>query len=122
MDEFRLLENPSSSKVIIQSFSQDSLKIIHDINPDIPLIQLIQYNEDTFISQEEITELKRYAVGIGVNYTAITESFVQKVRQENLELHPYTVNSENSILELIDMGATGVFTDYIDMVPSKYNN
>lgn len=120
VDEYQLVDNTSNNKVIIQSFSQKSLEAVHEICPDIPLIQLVQYNENAIISQERITEIKKYAIGIGVNYKSVTESVAQQVRQAGLELHPYTVNSEDEILDVIDIGATGIFTDYIDIVPSEY--
>ncbi|MBM6615929.1 glycerophosphodiester phosphodiesterase [Desemzia sp. RIT804] len=119
LNEFHLLENPSSGKVILQSFSQESLAIFHQKEPDIPLIQLLQFDGTAKITNEKIEHIKEYAVGIGTNYKKITDSFAQQVRQSGLELHPYTVNDEKVILDLFDMGATGVFTDYIEMVHKK---
>lgn len=117
LNEFKLLENPASGKVILQSFSQESLAILHQHNPTIPLIQLLSFDGKAKITTEEIEQIKEYAVGIGVNHKKVTRSFAEQVRQSGLELHPYTANTEEAILDLYDMGATGVFTDYIDLVP-----
>lgn len=51
LEEYKLTGvNAPSSKVLIQSFSPESLKKIHDLNPDIPLIQLLWYDETAAIT------------------------------------------------------------------------
>lgn len=117
LNEFHLLEDPASGKVILQSFSPESLILLHQSSPDIPLIQLLRFDGKADITDDELKQIKTYAAGIGTNYKTITPNFTQKVRQADLELHPYTVNSEKELLNMFDMGATGVFTDYIDLVP-----
>lgn len=119
LNEFNLLENPTNGNVILQSFSQESLAILHQSNPDIPLIQLVQFDGKAELTEDERNQIKEYAAGIGINYKKVTRSFAEQVRQSDLELHPYTANTEEDILKLYDMGATGVFTDYIDLVPRK---
>lgn len=119
LNEFHLLEDPSSGKVILQSFSQESLNILHQNEPDIPLIQLLQFDEKAMVTDEKVEQIKEYAAGIGVNHKKLTDSFAQQVRKAGLQLHPYTVNSEKGIIDLFEMGATGVFTDHIEMVHKK---
>ncbi|KHE72124.1 glycerophosphodiester phosphodiesterase [Halobacillus sp. BBL2006] len=124
--------NEQSSHVIIQSFSQESLLKVHDLNPNLPLVQLLWYEpgengkyvEDKNItpSPSEMTkgdleEIDKYAVGIGMNYRydgelIYDESFIGLARELDLLVHPYTVNSEADMDMLLDWGATGMFTNY----------
>ena len=69
----------SSSRVMIQSFSKDSLKKIHSMNKNIPLVQLLWYysnenneivewsgitHEPKRVTNDDFQEIKKYAVGI----------------------------------------------------------
>lgn len=49
--------NIHSSKVIIQSFSPESLQIIHNANPNIPLVQLLWYDKPAAITDAELNNI-----------------------------------------------------------------
>ena len=106
--------NERSSKVLIQSFSQESLLKMHQLDPNLPLIQLISYKEPATISEEELRELNDYAVGVGMSASKIDENYVQQVRNAGLLIHPYTVNEKEDMARLLDWGVTGMFTNYPD--------
>ncbi len=106
--------NSPSSQVIIQSFSPESLKKVHDLNPRIPLVQLLWYTSPATITDAELEQYKGYAVGVGMNHNQIDEAYVQKVREHNLLIHPYTVNEKEDMQKLLDWGVTGMFTNYPD--------
>ncbi|WLR61827.1 glycerophosphodiester phosphodiesterase [Pseudalkalibacillus hwajinpoensis] len=108
--------NERSSKVLIQSFSQESLLKMHKLNPNLPLIQLISYKEPATISEGELQELTEYAVGVGMSASKIDETYVQKVRSAGLLIHPYTVNEKEQMTRLLDWGVTGMFTNYPDLL------
>ncbi|WP_077328539.1 glycerophosphodiester phosphodiesterase [Virgibacillus siamensis] len=115
LDKYKLIgPNAPSSKVLIQSFSEESLSIVHAMNPDIPLIQLISYSEPAAITNAELDEIASYAVGIGASHTKIDKDYVQKVREHDLLMHPYTVNTKEDMNKVLDWGATGMFTNYPD--------
>ena len=103
-------------KVVIQSFSEDSLRKIHDMNEDLPLVQLISYRNIAEISAEEIETIKEYAVGIGLSYYYLTEDYVQQVQDAGLLIHPYTVDEQKDMEQLIDWGVNGMFTNYPDVL------
>lgn len=102
------------SKVILQSFSPDSLNHIHKMEPNIPLIQLISYKQPAKLTKNELSKLKEYAVGVGPNFNMISEEYIKTARAAGLLVHPYTVNQTNDMEKLIDWGATGAFTNYSD--------
>ncbi|MCF6409752.1 glycerophosphodiester phosphodiesterase [Pseudalkalibacillus salsuginis] len=106
--------NAPSSKVIIQSFSPESLKKVHDLNTRIPLVQLLWYTSPATITDAELDQYKEYAIGVGMNHNQIDEAYVQKVREHNLLIHPYTVNEKEDMQKLLDWGVTGMFTNYPD--------
>src|SRR5690625_3170302 len=101
-------------KVIIQSFSEASLREVKKAERSITLIQFNSYNEREEISQAELARIKEYAVGIGTNYKHLYQHNVQKVRATELLVHPYTVNEKKDMRRLIKWGVTGMFTDYPD--------
>lgn len=100
--------------VIIQSFSEESLQEVHELDASIPLIQLISYEKTARITPSKMEHIKEYAIGIGANYKHLTEEYVSKVRNAELLLHAYTVNETEDMKKLIEWGVTGIFTDYPD--------
>ena len=126
----------NTGRVLIQSFDQKSLLKIHELNADIPLIQLVWYSPDEKnearltewtgitpgpeeIANEDFLAVAEYAVGLGTNYLydgeeVINESFVRQAQENGLAVHIYTVNDTDEMQQLIDWGVNGLFTDYPD--------
>ncbi|AQU78567.1 MULTISPECIES: glycerophosphodiester phosphodiesterase [Planococcus] len=109
-------QNAQSSKVLVQSFSQESLLTMHDLKPEIPLVQLISYSKPAVISDLELEHIKEYAIGVGMSHTKIDRSYVEQVRHHGLLIHPYTVNERADMERLIDWGVTGIFTNYPEVL------
>ncbi|WP_430341086.1 glycerophosphodiester phosphodiesterase [Rossellomorea vietnamensis] len=107
-------QNGPSSKVIIQSFSEASLQKVHEMNEDIPLVQLIDYKNKATITDEELDHYEEYAAGLGMSFKKIDEEYVDKVREHDLLIHPYTVLEKEDMKRLIEWGVTGMFTNYPD--------
>ena len=101
--------------VILQSFNKESLMRLHEMRPDIPLIQLYSFKENADLSSEELEQLRGYASGIGVPAASAHAGFIGKMQGRGLDVHVFTVNEEQDIRRLIDMGADGVFTDRPDV-------
>jgi glycerophosphoryl diester phosphodiesterase len=116
LDEFDLLEDPKSANVIIQSFSAESLQSVHRVQPDIPLIKLMDWYSPLVTSEKELKEIKQYAMGIGVSQLWSTPAFEKKVRSADLALYPFSVNDAASLFKVAHTGTLGVYTDYIDTI------
>lgn len=114
--------NAPSSKVLIQSFSPDSLLKMHALDPRIPLVQLISYSSPAVITDAEVEAIKEYAIGIGASYTRIDQAYVEKVRGHGLLMHPYTVNNREDMERLLDWGVTGMFTNFPDILNDVMKN
>ncbi|KKI92513.1 glycerophosphodiester phosphodiesterase [Bacillus sp. SA1-12] len=100
--------------LLVQSFSAESLKTMHELDPSVKLVQLLSYRSNAVITDSEITAIKEYAMGVGPNHTYLNEDYVQKVVNSDLEIHPYTVNDKETMSKLIDWGVTGMFTNFPD--------
>lgn len=115
LNEYDLLgADTEEGQVIIQSFSEDSLLEVQELDPTLPLIQLISYKTKANITAKQLDKISKYAVGIGANYKYLNQNYVEKVREQNLLLHPYTVNDKKDMKQMIEWGATGMFTNYPD--------
>ncbi|WP_053218297.1 glycerophosphodiester phosphodiesterase [Virgibacillus senegalensis] len=118
LEEYKLTGvNGRSSNVIIQSFSQESLLKMNEINPDLPLVQLISRPDQEGTSR--LDEIAEYAIGVGPSFSRIKQmeggaDYISKVREKGLLIHPYTVNTEEDMLLAMQWGITGVFTNYPD--------
>lgn len=106
--------NINKDTLLVQSFSPDSLKIMHELDPTVKLVQLISYRSYATITDEQIAQVKEYAMGVGPNHTYLNEEYIQKVVNSGLEIHPYTVNNKERMEQLIEWGVTGMFTNYPD--------
>jgi glycerophosphoryl diester phosphodiesterase len=106
----------NKDKLLVQSFSADSLKTMHKLDSSVKLVQLLSYSSNAVISEEEIEEVKTYATALGPNHAYLNQEYVRKVTANGLELHPYTVNEKVRMQQLIDWGVTGMFTNFPDLL------
>lgn len=119
LDQFELLdESLPKGKVIIQSFSADSLNMIHRLDDDIPLIQLMDDLEQVTPSPETFELYREYAVGIGISHRKADEAYIDAAREAGLLVHPFVVDKLAEGKKLKSRGATGIFTNDIEAVSS----
>lgn len=101
------------SPVIVQSFSAESLRRIRALQPDLPLVQLLEEGLDVSLD-EEFGVIAEYAVGIGPERSDVDAAFMAEARRHGLIVHPYTVNEQAEMTRLLDLGVDGLFTDRPD--------
>lgn len=106
----------NKKKLLVQSFSAESLLKMNVLDPSINLVQLLSYRTNAVITDAEIAAIKKYAIGVGPNHTYLNKEYVQKVVNSGLEIHPYTVNAKETMEKLIDWGVTGMFTNFPDLL------
>ncbi|HLR65276.1 MAG TPA: glycerophosphodiester phosphodiesterase family protein [Pseudogracilibacillus sp.] len=112
IDEYSFSENDFQlGQLVIQSFSEKSLRYIHEQNESIPLIQLHSKDQIKGLTDSSFEDISEYAVGVGPNYQEIDEVYVKRARQANLLIHPYTIDDAKKANQLIDWGITGMFTN-----------
>ena len=120
LEKHNLLSDQKLNKgqVVIQSFSQESLLKVANMNNQIPLVQLVDENKLSTFNSEDLKFISSYAIGVGPDYSDLDEQMVQKLHNYNLKVHPYTVNTEKDMQQMLNIGVDGVFSNYID----KYIN
>jgi glycerophosphoryl diester phosphodiesterase len=115
MDKYHLTEPAEDNwQVLIQSFSAESLMTIHEMNEDLPLIQLFSSTETSQTIRDQLNLVSTYAVGIGPSMTDVDASLVEAAHALCLDVHPYTVNEKADMRALIDLGVDGMFTNFPD--------
>ncbi len=115
LEEYDLIDDElPEGQVIIQSFSEQSLQEVTTLAPSLPLIQLLNKDALKQLDDERIAAISSYAIGVGVNYEALTDAQIEAFKANGLLIHAYTVNDEKEMSELIQRGVTGIFTNYPD--------
>lgn len=112
---YLLNRNDDIPKVIIQSFDANSLREVSTMEPSIPLIKLYKFGKEAKLSKKELKKLTQYASGVGVNADALNHKFIKSMHHEGLLVHPYTVNDEETMRSLMELGVNGIFTDRPDV-------
>lgn len=105
-------------KAVIHSFDKKALKQVHKIDPEIPVIQLISFDEgeEAELTEKELKDILTYASGINVSYESLTPPFVNTMHDEDLAVYAYTVNDPEAALRLKAMGVNGIHTDEPDLL------
>ena len=93
----------------IQSFDVRPLQIIHQQYPDITLAYLTA-NPKTVA--ENFNELGFMPQLYSPYYKSVTKESVQFCHDKGIKIIPWTVNTEEEITALIDLGVDGIITDY----------
>jgi glycerophosphoryl diester phosphodiesterase len=99
--------------VVIQSFSEESLRRMRSFHSSIPLIKL---ERDPVIgpdARKRMEEICDYAIGIGTYFEKIDEEYIKIASDLGLLVHLYTVNSAEIAEKWKAVGAHGIFTDNI---------
>ncbi|WP_017464389.1 glycerophosphodiester phosphodiesterase [Staphylococcus epidermidis] len=100
--------------VMIQSFSGRSLEKVHHMNSNIPLIRLMNKFELKKASNQDLKNIKSYAIGVGPEYTDLNIKNTRHLKNLGFLVHPYTVDDENQMRNLNQYGVDGVFTNFAD--------
>jgi glycerophosphoryl diester phosphodiesterase len=112
LGEYRLLVAAEREwRVLVQSFSEASLRKLHRLQPGLPLIRLLERGE---LADGDLAAAASYAVGIGPHHEDVTPALVAAAHQRCLCVHPYTVNRPADQARLAAAGVDGMFTDFPD--------
>ncbi|TCJ16469.1 glycerophosphodiester phosphodiesterase [Rubrobacter taiwanensis] len=112
LDENGLL---GTDRVIVQSFSPESLQLLRELDEDLFLVQLYSPEMVAGQDREELLDAAaEYANGIGPDKDLVDAGLVQEANRRNLVVHPYTVNERADMLRLLNLGVEGMFTDMPD--------
>ena len=99
----------------VQSFSAESLRRLHAIDPGIPLVQLLG-NQPIADPVATIMDIQGYADGIGLPGKAMPEWVVAMAHTWCLAVHPYGVEEPEEMKSLLARRVDGIFTDRPDIL------
>lgn len=120
LNEYNLIgfDEEGHPKAVIQSFDENGLERVHQLDKNIPLLQLISFDEgeEAKLSGEDLEKLLTYAVGIGVSYEALSVPFIDGIQQKGLAIYAYTVNDTETAFKMKDLGVNGIHTDRPDIL------
>jgi glycerophosphoryl diester phosphodiesterase len=110
----------SEGLVLIQSFSPASLQRIHEMDPELPLVQLLGRTAVTPETLEAVLDqVAEYAVGVGPNRGLVDAPFMEAARARGLVVHPWTVNDADEMDRLLALGVDGIFSDFPDRLGAR---
>ncbi|MGP3943938.1 MULTISPECIES: glycerophosphodiester phosphodiesterase [Streptomyces] len=110
------LDHRHKRRLIIQSFSADSVRTVHELRPDV---------KTGFLGTPAVADLPEYAEfsdQINPSYTTIDAGYVAAVRSVDgahgkpLEVYTWTVNDGPSAVSVAGMGVNGIITNKPDVV------
>ena len=100
----------SKNNYNLQSFDFRILKAIHQRYPDIQLAALV-YQSDMETSLNKLGfEPDIYSP----YFPLVNPELIKNAHQKNIKVIPWTVNSKKDMLNLLELGADGIITDYPD--------
>ncbi|AJZ85211.1 MULTISPECIES: glycerophosphodiester phosphodiesterase [Streptomyces] len=110
------LDQRHKRRLIIQSFSADSVRTVHGLRPDV---------KTGFLGTPAVADLPEYAEftdQINPSYTTIDAGYVAAVRSVDgahgkpLEVYTWTVNNGPSAVSVAGMGVNGIITNKPDVI------
>ncbi len=108
-------DDPVLPPVVVQSFSAEALRQIHERRPELPLVQLIPA-VGTAPDGAALDGIAEYAVAIGPAKELVTRELVEAAAERCLDVHPYTVEDSSEMAGLLDLRVGGLFTNSPDVL------
>jgi glycerophosphoryl diester phosphodiesterase len=96
-------------QVLVQSFAPDSLSRMHELDPEIPLIQLL-----SFATSAQVTATAQQAFGIGPSLFGLNRALIDSAHALGLAVHPFTVDESAELQRIAGMCVDGMFTNFPD--------
>lgn len=96
------------NRLMVQSFDWDSMETSEDLLPSIPHGLLGEVPVDELGDHD-------WADMVNPNHTELTADYVSAVQEAGFEIMPYTVNEQDRMVEVLELGTNGFVTDFPDV-------
>lgn len=100
------------SRTTLLSFDERLLREVRAQLPGVPLCLLVENTRPPL--RQQLATLGFIPAVYGPHYGLVTEALVKETRRLGLQLVPWTVNDLPTMRRLIELGVTGLTTDYPD--------
>ncbi|MCB9187294.1 MAG: glycerophosphodiester phosphodiesterase [Flavobacteriales bacterium] len=105
---------------LVHSFNDSVLRHIHKNHPEIRLQKLfVSYSAGVMLDFKlHSVKLSKYdyVEGFGISKGAAKEKLIKKIHDLGKVVHVWTVNSEEDIQHMLDLGVDGIISNYPDRV------
>ncbi|WP_019414372.1 glycerophosphodiester phosphodiesterase family protein [Paenisporosarcina sp. TG20] len=112
----------NKNNIIIQSFSEASLKLIKKFLPDIPTCLLISGFEFNEINQPKLERISSYADYISLPQMLISSELVKTAQKIGLGVYGWNVNTQGEYLKMQQMRVNGIITNMSNTSSFSKNN
>lgn len=102
-----------SPKIMIHSFSIDSMKKVHQLLPDIQAGVLFKYTPRG-IPEKTLAEISEFASFVNPKWLMINKKLIKRIRSHNMFVFTWTVNRKRYIKKFSRLGINGITTDFPD--------
>ena len=106
------------SRVTIQSFDFRVLKYLKNQYPSFKISMLVNEN---YNFSKIFDDLGFYPDIYSPNFKNLTYEIVKKVQEKKIQVIPWTVNSNDDIAKILELGVDGIISDYPDRVKYLLN-
>lgn len=115
MDAFPLVEPvvalieemKAEHAVVLSSFNHNWLREVRRLNPRLEVAALLGYGDAQEVDWETL-EFPTYSLRLSM----ATEDRIRRLREAGRNVNVWVVNEEENMRRLIELGVTGIFTDY----------
>lgn len=97
-------------RLIVQSFSWESMRTFHRAMPQVPIGLL------GTPSTADLAGLSRFADQINPPYGTLTASYVRRVHRLGMEVYAWTVDDQDTMRRMISLGVDGIITNRPDVL------
>lgn len=111
----RNMHKPNNQKVIIQSFNHESVQTSKKLVPKIPH-GVLAGTAWADVTDEQLAEFATYADYFNPNKNIVTGELVERVHTAGMDIYPYTVNNQEEVNRLLELGVDGIITDFPEYV------
>lgn len=106
------------NQVIITSFNPEYLKIAKQLNPNISMMHIFHTDpakKDTITPLTYTTRTLAVSANLmAINYGAVTPELIQTAHQRGLLIGVYSVDIEEDIQSMVELGVDNITSNYID--------
>ena len=103
-------------RVLVSSFSLATINRVKQLAPALPTGFLVMIPPDADVAGRTIERTRRHGHdAIHPHHTGVTHRLVELATAAGLDVHTWTVNDPQRMLDLVDMGVASIMTDVPDV-------